>query len=72
MRKPLFNDPARFGRIPNPPERSEYCHNCRHNIREKQNTFSYLAEHGVRCVDREKLVKDKIEEAKAYYESRAN
>lgn len=39
MRKPLFNDPNRFGRIPDPPEYDEYCHNCRHDVREKQDTF---------------------------------
>ena len=36
----LCNDPTRYGRIPDPPERSECCGNCRYNHREGKDLFS--------------------------------
>lgn len=40
MRKPLYNDPTQYGRIPDPPERSECCGNCRFNHREGKDIFT--------------------------------
>ena len=40
MIKPLYNDPTRYGRIPDPPERSECCGNCRFNHREGKDIFT--------------------------------
>ena len=39
MLKPLYNDPTRYGRIPDPPERSECCGNCWYNHREGKDLF---------------------------------